>query len=101
MREIRTGVALQAAAWRRQAGLAPAIFVRGSRPIARVVLVREKGQKLFDRDNLYGALKPVMDWLVTAGWIFDDSEKAIDYQASQDRGDLPQVRVTIEQGEAT
>jgi hypothetical protein len=34
--------------------------------------------RLFDRDNLYGSLKPVLDAMKAAGFLWDDSDKYLE-----------------------
>lgn len=52
--------------------------------------------RLPDRDNLVGMLKPVLDGIVRAGWMHDDSDAFCDYQIpQQQRGPGEQLRVHV------
>lgn len=63
----------------------------------RLTLVRAGHQKRFDRDNLYAALKPVLDGLRDAGWLADDDQRRLpSYEAFQDRGKEPEILVELE-----
>jgi hypothetical protein len=50
-----------------------------------LTLIRGKGQHLLDVDNMYAALKPVLDGLVDAGWLVDDRPGWCVYTANQAR----------------
>ena len=53
-------------------------------------------RQLFDRDNLWSAVKPVLDSLVALQWIRDDSEDAIELQVTQIKGELPKTTIRME-----
>lgn len=60
-----------------------------------MTLIRGKGQRMLDHDNAVSAMKPVIDGLVSAGWLKDDSFKWLQYDADQRRGPEPAVEVCI------
>ena len=51
--------------------------------ILRLTLIRGHRQRLLDKDGMYVALKPVVDGLRDARLLVDDSEKWVDYEATQ------------------
>lgn len=38
-----------------------------------VVVIRSLRARELDTDNLAGGCKPILDWMVSAGWLADDS----------------------------
>lgn len=42
--------------------------------------------RLYDRDNLWGCVKPLVDSLVNLGWLAGDSDKDIDLAVTQVKG---------------
>jgi hypothetical protein len=49
-----------------------------------LTLVRGKHQRILDEDNCVGALKPILDGLKDAGWIYDDRRSSLwPYTVSQ------------------
>lgn len=70
--------------------------VHGEKRAVHLLLVRGKGQKLLDMDNCVGALKPVLDGLRDAGWIYDDRESHLDYRVSQRKDNVLGPVVCVE-----
>lgn len=58
------------------------------------------GEQLFDRNNLIGGLKPVIDAAIAAGLLVDDSEEFYDDDYRQDASRPlhgPQIHLRIEE----
>lgn len=65
----------------------------------RLTLIRGKGQRFLDADNLAACLKPVLDALVESGWLAGDSPRWLSGYAVEQRRDTtrgPAVDVEIE-----
>ena len=84
----------------RQSYGAPLPFKRRKEArVAYVSIVVYQKTRRFDRDNLYGALKPVIDVLRESGFIYNDSERWLRsiYEQKIDRND-PRIEIKILDG---
>lgn len=52
--------------------------------------------RLYDRDNLYGSVKPVVDSLVELGWLVGDSDKRVDLAVTQVKGQPDKTIILME-----
>jgi hypothetical protein len=52
--------------------------------------------RLFDRDNLWAAAKPILDALVGLHFLAGDSDKHIDLLVVQEKGSVPKTRIRME-----
>lgn len=87
------------AAWR-TGDATTACWLRASKAPRRVTITRywAKGQRAYDRTNLAGGMKPLLDCLVELGLLVDDSEQwCKDYYRQQGPCDQPGIGVVIEE----
>jgi hypothetical protein len=52
--------------------------------------------RLFDRDNLWSSVKPLLDSMVQLRWLAGDSEKHIDLLVVQSAGKPDKTRIRLE-----
>ena len=91
-RLIRGQVALLAASERTRGGVPKAT----GRRAVELVLLRGKGERLLDPDNLVAACKPVIDALRDSRWLLDDRASLLDLRVDQRRdASGPAVVVTV------
>jgi len=60
------------------------------------VIISVQHRQLLDPDNLYAAVKPILDSLVGLGWLRDDSEEHIELQAVQIKGEVAKTVIRME-----
>jgi hypothetical protein len=53
-------------------------------------------RQLFDRDNLFASVKPVLDSMVGLRWLKDDSEKEIQLEVVQSKGEPFKTTIRLE-----
>lgn len=66
--------------------------------IVTITRLMGKRQRELDEDGLYSALKPCLDAMRDAGWIYNDSPRWVHYTALQERAEdrVAAIRVEIE-----
>jgi hypothetical protein len=89
--------------WRRMFGmwaLAERIPHATGRRRLTIVRVFAGRQRAFDRDNLSGGIKPLMDALKPrhgpGGLLTDDDDAGVDLIVSQEKGETAGTRITLE-----
>jgi hypothetical protein len=76
--------------------MAKAVPAPGGPALKRArVTIRAFTHQAMDKDGLYGRMKWVLDWLVTRGYLQDDSPKHITLKVSQ-RIDRKRQRIEVE-----
>ena len=60
------------------------------------VVISLQHPKLYDRDNLWASVKPILDSMVNLRWLPDDSEEHIDLQVTQTKGQPHKTILRIE-----
>lgn len=58
----------------------------GTKRRVEIVFRKSRGPLNSDRDNLFARCKPVLDALVSRGWIQDDAPRFIDLDVREERG---------------
>jgi hypothetical protein len=66
----------------------------------RITRIIGKGGRMFDPDNLVGGAKPLVDELVAARLIVDDTAAAAEIEYAQERGPVAGTRIEIEEAES-
>ena len=90
---IRNTVAIAARSERNRLGMPEA---KGPRHVSLMALrPGAEGSHVLDDDNLAAWLKPVVDGLVRAGWLVDDTPKWATFSRAQARGARREVEVIV------
>lgn len=89
--KIRDAAKLQALSHRNQMRLPAASTPQR----LHLILIHAKGSRTLDTDQVYAALKPVVDGLRDAQLILDDSPTWLYYTASQEKGTDSAIRVRV------
>jgi hypothetical protein len=66
----------------------------------RVEMCRQ-GTRLQDPDNRASSVKPLLDALVKAGWLYDDDGKHLELSVTEVKGKVPETVVTWERSDET
>jgi hypothetical protein len=67
---------------------------KGGKRVKVSVCVQHR--QLFDRDNLFASVKPVLDSMVGLRWLKDDSEKEIQLEVVQSKGEPFKTTIRLE-----
>jgi hypothetical protein len=81
------------------AGIRSPTFRPNHKVKVTITRLMSAGERAFDRDNLIGGTKSLMDALKREKWIHDDSEKWVEVEYRQEKagpGQRPGTRIRLE-----